>query len=76
VKSVITKVQLLAFSASFYLRMYLSRGCLKKLIKHVRTGLETRPGFQSHDRSGGTALESRPHMFNVPWNPWRFSIGK
>ena len=34
------------------------------MIKHVRTGLETRPDFQSWDRSGGTALESRPHMFN------------
>ena len=34
------------------------------MIKHVRTGLQTRPDFQSWDRSGGTALESRPHMFN------------
>ena len=60
------------------------------MIKHVRTGLQTRPGFQSYDRSGGTALESRPHMFNrgstllfgcgrrprcdSPWNPWRFFL--
>jgi hypothetical protein len=34
------------------------------MIKHVRTGLQTRPDFQSYNRSGGTALESRPHMFN------------
>ena len=35
-----------------------------KLIKHVWTGLQTRPDFQCYDRSGGTALESRPHIFN------------
>jgi hypothetical protein len=34
------------------------------MIRHVRTGLQTRPDFQSYNRSGGTALESRPHMFN------------
>ena len=28
------------------------------------TGLQTRPDFQCYDRSGGTALESRPHIFN------------
>ena len=54
------------------------------MIKHVRTGLQTRPDFQSWDRSGVTALESRPHMFNsgsrlsfgcgpaALCNPWRF----
>jgi len=52
------------FFSSFYSSMDLSRGGLRKMIKHVRTGLQTRPDFQSWDRSGGTALESRPHMFN------------
>ena len=44
--------------------MDLSRGGRRKMIKHVRTGLQTRPDFQCYDRSGGTALESRPHIFN------------
>jgi hypothetical protein len=35
----------------------------QQIVKHVRTGLETRPDFQSYNRLGGTALESRPHMF-------------
>ena len=66
--------------------MDLSRSGLRKMIKHVRTGLQTRPDFQSWDRSGGTALESRPHMFNsgsrlsfgcgpaALRNPWRFLL--
>ncbi len=55
--SVITNVQFLAISA------YFIRTC-RKMIKHVRTGLQTRPDVQSYNRSGGTALESRPHMFH------------
>ena len=46
-----------------------------QMIRPVRTGLLTRPGFQSYNPSGGTALESRPHMFNNRGSTLLFGCG-